>query len=661
MNFALSSQINLHHIPERYYRSKDALEESAMSRYERIKVDIFDSYNEASLAIARQMIDAIKKAASQHRHFLVVAAGGRSMQPLWALLVDAYKKGEVSFRNVLFFPAYEFFPLKDGAGFNLQLMREHFLDMVDVPEENIYYPGRGIDSGDANEFCHCYEEQITQLGGIDYLLLGVGHEGVIALNEPGAAVTSITRLTILSHASREEASKQFGAADRMPLSAITLGIHTLLQAKQVALLAWGEEKAHTVKNIVEGSISELHPASFMQINRNARMYLDLGAAWQLKRIHTPWLVTSCDWDNKLIRKAVVQLSLETNIPILKLTNKNYNEGGLGELLTLYKSAYEVNIKVFNDLQRTITGWPGGKPDADDTYRPERSSPYPKRVMIFSPHPDDDVISMGGCFQRLVKQGHDVHIAYQTSGNIAVTDEEVIRFLIFQKGLSKLPLGLSGGDNARLDELLQTLINRKPGDMDSPEILSLKALIRRGEAQLADAYIGVKPENIHFLNLPFYETGKIKKKPLSEADVLIVTEKLQAIQPHQIYLAGDLLDPHGTHKVCLDAALAAIDELKNEPWMDDCRIWLYRGAWAEWDIDHIEMAVPLSPEELRSKRNAILRHQSQMESAPFMGDDERLFWQRSEDRNRATANLYDCLGLASYEAMEAFVRYNVSGD
>ena len=659
MNLSLSSQINLNRIPERYYRPKDAFEESAMSRYERMKTEIFESYNEASSAIALQMVKGIKKAQTENRSFLIVAAGGRSMQPLWNILVKAYERGEVSFNNVHFFLAYEFFPVKEGKDSNLQLLKEQFLDWVDIPVKNIFSPGEGVGDGDINEFCHRYEEQIIQLGGIDYLLLGVGYEGVIALNEPGTAATSATRLTMLSNASREEASKYFGSIDRVPSSAITLGINTLLQAKQVALLAWGEEKAYTIKTIVEGAISELYPASFMQMHRKACLYLDLGAALQLKRIHTPWLVTSCDWDNKLIRKAVVQLSLETNIPILKLTNKNYNEGGLGELLTLYKSAYEVNINVFNDLQHTITGWPGGKPDADDTYRPERSKPYPKRVLIFSPHPDDDVISMGGCFHRLILQGHEVHIAYQTSGNIAVTDEEVTRFLIFLKGLDKLPQQIANRVGSKPDELLQALHERKPDDPESAEVLAIKALIRRGEAQLADAYIGAKPENIHFLNLPFYETGRIKKSPLSEADVHIIEEVLQAIQPHQIYLAGDLMDPHGTHKVCLDAALAALHELKNEPWLDDCRIWLYRGAWAEWDIDHIEMAVPLSPEELRAKRNAILRHQSQMESAPFMGDDERLFWQRSEDRNKATANLYDRLGLASYEGMEAFVRYNIN--
>ena len=656
MNLSLSSQINLNRISERYYRPKDALETSAISRYERLKTEIFESHKEASEMICRSVVAEIKRSQAARRHFLFAAAGGRSMQPIWEALIEACRKGEVSFDNVFFFSVYEFFPVKER--YNLEILNEQFLNHIDIPKSNIFSPDTAIEKEDINTFCHQYDEHIARLGGIDYLLLGIGHDGVVALNEPGSTATSITRLTMLGSASRKDAHRQFGSIGQIPVSAITLGMSTLLQSKQVALATWGEEKAGIVKEIVEGKMSEICPASHLQMHRNARLYLDLGAALQLTRIRTPWLVTSCDWDEKLIRKAVVQLSLEKNIPVLKLTNKNYNEGGLGELLTLYKSAYDVNIRVFNDLQHTITGWPGGKPDADDTYRPERSTPYPKRVLIFSPHPDDDVISMGGCFHRLIQQGHDVHVAYQTSGNIAVNDEEVIRFLTVFNGLAKLPEQISEETERKIEGLLEMLKNRNPGDPEFSEILNIKTLIRRGEACMANAYMGTKPENIHFLNLPFYETGKVEKNPLSSEDVYIIEDILKKIHPHQIYLAGDLLDPHGTHKVCLDAVLAAIEEQKNEPWMADCRIWLYRGAWSEWDIDHIEMVVPISPEELRHKRNSILRHQSQMESAPYMGDDERLFWQRSEERNRATANLYHRLGLASYEAMEAFVRYRI---
>ena len=369
-------------------------------------------------------------------------------------------------------------------------------------------------------------------------------------------------------------------------------------------------------------------------------------------------MTSCEWTDKLIRRAIVWLCQQTGKPILKLTNKDYNDFGLGELVALYGSAYNVNIKVFNELQHTITGWPGGKPNADDTYRPERANPYPKRVIIFSPHPDDDVISMGGTFKRLVDQGHDVHVAYETSGNIAVGDEDMLRYFMMMDKIAPM-FGFDVEQYEKLSKEVRDFVQSKTsaGDVDSKEIREIKTMIRQAEATIACNYIGVKPDHIHFLRLPFYETGTIKKGDLTEKDVNIVKKLLEEVKPHQIFVAGDLADPHGTHRVCTDAVLAAIDELKGQKWMKDCRVWMYRGAWAEWEIDHIEMAVPISPEELRFKRNSILKHQSQMENAPFLGDDDRLFWQRAEDRNRATAELYNSLGLASYEAMEAFVEYH----
>ena len=401
------------------------------------------------------------------------------------------------------------------------------------------------------------------------------------------------------------------------------------------------------------------PASFLQLHKNAQAVLDLTAGQHLTRISHPWLVGPCEWTDKLIRRAIVWLCEKTQKPILKLTNKDYNQYGLNELLALFGSAYNVNIKIFNDLQRTITGWPGGKPNADDSNRPERATPYPKRVLIFSPHPDDDVISMGGTFQRLVEQDHIVHVAYQTSGNIAVGDEEVVRYLSLMSNILEHFDPENDKLKTRYEDLRHLLVNeKKSGDMDNPEILYLKGRIRREEARTACHYNGVPLERVHFLDLPFYETGKIKKGDLTEKDVRIVMDLLQELKPHQIFVAGDLADPHGTHRVCLNAALAAIHELKDEEWMKDCRIWMYRGAWAEWEIDHIEMAVPISPEELRRKRNSILKHQSQMESAPFLGNDDRLFWQRAEERNQATAKMYTNLGLASYEAIEAFVQYTI---
>ena len=438
-----------------------------------------------------------------------------------------------------------------------------------------------------------------------------------------------------------------------------MGISTILSSKKVYLIAWGEDKAQMIKGCIEEKVSDALPASFLQTHNNARIAIDLSAASNLTRIQRPWLVTSCDWDDKLIRSAIVWLCQLTGKPILKLTNKDYNENGLSELLALYGSAYNVNIKIFNDLQHTITGWPGGKPNADDTHRPERAKPFPKRVVVFSPHPDDDVISMGGTLRRLVEQKHEVHVAYQTSGNIAVGDEEVIRFLHFINGFNQI--FIDEKDKVIKDkykEIRTFLQNKSDGDIDTKDVLTIKGLIRRGEARIACSYNNIPLDRCHFLDLPFYETGRIQKNPISEKDVEIVRNLLREVKPHQIFVAGDLADPHGTHKVCTDAVFAAIDLEKRAgaEWLKDCRIWMYRGAWAEWEIENIEMVVPISPEELRAKRNSILKHQSQMESAPFLGNDERLFWQRSEDRNRGTAKLYDLLGLASYEAMEAFVEY-----
>ena len=534
-----------------------------------------------------------------------------------------------------------------------------FLDHVDIDKQNIFSPDGTIPKDTIFEYCRLYEQRIESFGGLDAVLLGIGRVGNIGFNEPGSRLNSTTRLILLDNDSRNEASKMFGSIESTPISSITMGVSTILAAKKIFLMAWGDDKAKMVKECVEGAVTDTIPASYLQTHNNAHVVIDLSAAGNLTRIHRPWLVTSCEWNDKLIRSAIVWLCQLTGKPILKLTNKDYNENGLSELLALFGSAYNVNIKIFNDLQHTITGWPGGKPNADDTHRPERAKPYPKRVVVFSPHPDDDVISMGGTIRRLVEQKHDVHVAYETSGNIAVGDEEVIRFLHFINGFNQI--FNNSEDKVITDkyaEIRKFLKEKKDGDIDTRDILTIKGLIRRGEARTACTYNNIPLDHCHFLDLPFYETGRIQKGPLTEADVEIVRNLLREVKPHQIFVAGDLADPHGTHRVCTDAVFAAIDLEKEEgaKWLKDCRIWMYRGAWAEWEIENIEMAVPISPEELRAKRNSILKHQSQMESAPFLGNDERLFWQRSEDRNRGTAALYDSLGLASYEAMEAFVEY-----
>ena len=658
MRTNLSSQISLNRVSPRYYRPGNAVERSVLTRLEKIPTNIFETSEEGVVQIANEIVAKIQDRQREGKFCTIAIGTGASLRPLFTELIRKHKDEGVSFRNVVFFNLYEYYPLTEGAGSSFSHLNKLFLSQIDIDRQNIFTMDGSIPQEAIIEHCRLYEQRIQTFGGLDMVIMGIGREGNIGMNEPGSHASSTTRLILIDATSRSEAAHNIGV-DNLPPCSITMGINTIMEARKVYMLAWGEDKADIIRSAVEDKVSDTLPASYLQLHTNTSICVDLAAAAHLTRIQRPWLVTSCEWNDKLVRSAIVWLCTTLNKPILKLTNKDYNENGLSELLALYGSAYNANIKVFNDLQHTITGWPGGKPNADDTYRPERAKPFPKRVVVFSPHPDDDVISMGGTLRRLVQQGHEVHVAYETSGNIAVGDEEVVRFMHFINGFNQL--FENSEDRVICDkyaEIKKFFSTKKEGDMDTRDILTIKGLIRRGEARTACTFNHIPLSRCHFLDLPFYETGKIEKNPISEADVEIVLNLLREVKPHQIYVAGDLADPHGTHRVCTDAVFAAIDEEKNAgaEWLNDCRIWMYRGAWAEWEIENIEMAVPLSPEELRAKRNSILKHQSQMESAPFLGNDERLFWQRSEDRNRGTASLYDQLGLACYEAMEAFVEY-----
>ena len=660
MRLNLSSQIVLNKIPEEFYKPKTAIERSEITRLEKVPTDIFPKIEDAVKSVADVIEDEIRLKQRVGNYCVLGMGTGNSLTPVFDELIRRHKENNLSFNNVVVFNAYEYFPLSPTAQHSaINQLRERFLNFVDIEPQNVFSPDGTIPQEEVQQYCRRYEQRIKTFGGIDVMLLGIGRIGNIATNEPGSGLSSTSRIILIDPTSREEMTMSFGTNEPVPPCSITMGISTILSARKVFLTAWGEEKADIIRKTVEGSITDAIPASFLQTHNDAHVVIDLAAASRLTRIVHPWLVKSCNWTDKLVRSALVWLCQLTGKPILKLTNKDYNENGLSELLALYGSAYNANIKIFNDLQHTITGWPGGKPEADDTYRPERATPFPKRVLVFSPHPDDDVISMGGTIQRLVSQGHEVHVAYETSGNIAVGDEEVTRFMHFINGFNQL-FGNSEDKviTKKYEEIKSFLASKKEGDMDTHDILTIKGLIRRGEARTASTFNHIPLSRVHFLDLPFYESGKIEKLPMGEKDVRIVQDLISKIQPHQIYVAGDLADPHGTHRKCTDAVLAAIDEEKNAgaEWLKDCRIWMYRGAWAEWEIENIEMCVPMSPEELRAKRNAILKHQSQMESAPFLGNDERLFWQRAEDRNRGTADLYDHLGLACYEAMEAFVEY-----
>ncbi len=638
----------------------ETLNSHAYSRFEKIPTTIYSDSRMASVAVAREIAEYVLEKQKKNETVVLGLATGSTPVSVYEELVRLHHEEHISFSNVITFNLDEYYPMHpDSLQSYVRFMHEHLFDHIDIKPENIHIPDGTIEKDQVEAFCQKYEEQIQSAGGIDIQILGIGRTGHIGFNEPGSNMDSSTRIITLDKITRRDAASDFFGEENVPRRAITMGIGTILKSRKIFLMAWGESKASIIKKAVEGDISNHVPASYLQNHPDSSIILDEAAAAELTRIKTPWLLGHCDWDEKRIRKAVVWLCQKVGKPVLKLTDEDYNEHGMGDLITEHGTAYQINIHIFNVLQHTITGWPGGKPDADDTSRPERAVPFPKRVVIFSPHPDDDVISMGGTLIRLVNHGHDVHVAYQTSGNIAVFDDDVIRYADFVKDFDQF-FNLDVKDSRSMFmNVVEFLKKKQPGQVDTPEVQQIKAMIRRGEAKSACRYSGIKDDHIHFLDLPFYETGRVKKKPIGEQDIKIMTDLLQKIKPHQIYAAGDLSDPHGTHRVCLQALFRALERLKDEAWLKECYVWLYRGAWQEWDIDQIEMAVPLSPEELMQKRRAIFKHQSQKDRPLFPGHDDREFWQRSEDRNRQTAILYDKLGLAEYEAIEAFVRWNFS--
>ncbi|MFD2785425.1 glucosamine-6-phosphate deaminase [Hymenobacter rubripertinctus] len=633
----------------------------------RVPVRTFPDSELASAQVARELADFIRERAAAGQTAVVGLATGSSPTRVYEELVRLHQQEGLSFQNVVSFNLDEYYPMApDSLQSYVRFMHEYLFDHVDIRPENIHIPDGTVLPEQVADYCRDYEAQIVAAGGIDWQLLGIGRTGHIGFNEPGSGSGSRTRLITLDHITRTDAASDFYGEENVPRRALTMGVGTILEARHVVLLAWGEGKAAVVKRLVEGEPTDTVPATYLQHHPAVQVVLDEAAAAELSPRKTPWLAgETCDWQQPaLVRKAVTWLARLVEKPILKLLDEDYNENGLSELLAESEGqAYAINIRVFNELQHTITGWPGGKPDADDTLRPERAAPFPKRVLIFSPHPDDDVISMGGTLLRLVDQGHEVHVAYQTSGNIAVFDEEVVRFAEFVADYDEL----FRFDDQPAENLYQRVADflktKEPGQVDSAEVQQIKGLIRRGEAKSALRHAGLDPDTrAHFQELPFYETGRVRKKPLGEEDIRLTVELLEKLRPHQIFAAGDLSDPHGTHRVCLAAIMQAVQRLhaQETDWLTDCRVWLYRGAWQEWDVDQIEMAVPLSPQELTRKRRAIFKHQSQKDRPLFPGADQREFWQRAEARNRTTARLYDQLGLPEYEGIEAFVQWDFQG-
>ena len=614
--------------------------------YEKIWSHVYPESRPASYAIADLIVDSIN--AHKDGLFRLGLTTGSTPKSLYNELTRRYEAGKVSFKNVEIVSIDEYYPSsKDELQSRNHRLHEALLDKVDICKENIHIPDGTVAPEKLSEYCAQFDALAR---GLDLLVIGVGEQGQVGFNEAGSNEKTRTRVVRLSHASRKRQSKNFNHDLAVtPDKAITMGISTMLSAHKIVLMAWGEDKAPAVKAISEGPMTTNCPASLLQAHDHISFFMDEAAASLLTRSEAPWLVGPCDWTPKFVRKAVVWLCEVTGKPILKLTEKDYLNNGLDELLEKVGKYDRINIDVFNDLQHTITGWPGGKPNADDSTRPVSAKPYPKTVLIFSPHPDDDVISMGGTFIRLASQGHDVHVAYETSGNVAVHDDVVLQHMdcAFQLGFAD-----------KFDEVKKLVESKVPGEPEPRALLEMKGAIRRSEARGAVRSFGLNDNtNAHFLNLPFYESGGIKKNPRTQADVDIIKKLISDLKPHMIFMAGDLADPHGTHRVCTEAALEAMDQLKAEgnPWLEETHVWLYRGAWMEWELGRVDMAVPLSPDEVVKKRHAIFRHLSQKDIVPFPGEDPREFWQRAEERTQNTARLYNQLGMAEYQAIEVFLK------
>jgi len=635
-----------------------AIENETERVFEKIDTHVYDTAGNASKSVAAEIATLIKSKAKAGENCVLGLATGSTPKQVYAELVRLHKEEGLSFKNVITYNLDEYYPMQPDAEQSYVLfMKQQLFDHVDIPVENYNVPDGTLAKDEIVAYCDDYERRIEASGGLDIQILGIGGNGHIGFNECGSLISSKTRLIALDEITRINAQDDFYGLDKTPRRAITLGVKKIMEAKRVILMAWGDKKANVIAKSVEGDMTPFNPATYLQTHANCSFVLDAYASKELTRIAKPWIVGKIEWNDELVRQAVIDLAVKVNKPLLKLTDKDYNENGLNDLLvdTEDGSCYDINIKVFNQLQNTITGWPGGKANADDSTRPERAEPSKKRVLVFSPHPDDDIISMGGTLIRLVEQGHEVHVAYQTSGNIAVSDDEAIRFADFVSDLNK-KLNLGSSSDLLKVALSSTEAKNKSHDSDTTEVRAIKGLIRRSEAKATCRFVGVEDKNIHFLDMPFYETGEVKKNPLGKEDIDIVAALIEEIKPQQIFAAGDLADPHGTHKVCLDAIFAALENLKAKPFMADCWVWLYRGAWEEWGIHEIEMAVPMSPIQVLQKRHGIFKHQSQKDGVVFQGGDSREFWQRAEERNSETAENYNKLGLSEYAAIEAFKRY-----
>lgn len=612
-------------------------------RLTKVPTKVFRTSTDASKYVASVIADLIRERAAEGRPCVLGLATGSTPVGVYRELIRMHREEGLDFSNVITFNLDEYYPMDPSRLQSYRNWMERvFFRHVNIPPEQTHVPDGTVPPDQVEAYCEQYERMIQEAGGLDLQILGIGRTGHIGFNEPGSTIDSRTRLVTLDPVTRKDAASDFFGEENVPLQAITMGVGTILSARKIILMAFGEHKASIVKQAVEGPITENIAASFLQTHPDAEFVLDEAAAARLTEIDTPWLCGSVDWTPQLIKKAMIWLCLRVDKALLKLEDDDLREHRLHELLREYGPAQRIAQDVFQQMMSTICYSPSG---ADR-----------RRIVVFSPHPDDDVISMGGTLLHLTRVGHDVHVAYMTSGNIAVFDHDVRRYLDFVVRFLRVFEMPDRRANELAREIRAFFARKQPGDVDAHEVREIKTLIRETEARAAAMYLGVPEENLHFLRLPFYETGAIEKKPVGEEDIEIIERLLADVQPHDIYLAGDLSDPHGTHRVCADAILTAVRRGRYGP--QPLNVWLYRGAWQEWEPHEIDKAVPLSPEDLEHKRKAIFMHESQKDEAMFPGPyDDREFWERAEDRNRRTAEIYNKLGLPEYYAMEGFVRWD----
>ncbi len=627
---------------------------------EKVPVTVFNKAEEASKVVAGEIACLINARAQAGQHCVLGLATGSTPLGVYRWLVRMHKEGALSFQNVITFNLDEYYGIGHDASQSYhRFMWENLFSHVDIKPEHVHIPDGTLPPERLAKYGQRFEQDIRDAGGIDLQLLGIGRTGHIGFNEPGSPADSRTRLIALDRVTRLDAASDFYGEQNVPRRAITMGVGTILESRRIILMAFGENKSTTVVQAVEGPVSANLPASYLQEHPQVQFVLDSAAAADLTRVKSPWMLDQVSWTPEMTKRAVIWLARKLGKAILKLTDEDFGEHGLQDLLAGQGPAYDINLAVFRDLVGKITGWPAGKPDTlrrPGDIRRLGDSVFPKKILVFSPHPDDDVISMGGTIIRMVDQGHEVHIAYQTSGNIAVFDADALRYADFMREFNR-GFGLDAASVDRLERQVEEyVVGKKAGDSDSPPLRTIKTLIRRCETRAAARACGIAPGKLHFLDMPFYETGLIRKNPIGDADVEIILNLLNSLQPHQIYAAGDLSDPHGTHRLCLEAITRALALFKPQHGREAPEVWLYRGAWQEWEPESIDMAIPLSPNELARKRDAIFKHQSQKDRAMFPGADQREFWQRAEDRNRGTADIFNRLGLAEYEAIEGFVKW-----